>query len=236
MANIAFDVLQSNNAVSTTYSTCSSNYHDRVVDHIDGGGNKVYHTMASSMFNIRYDNKKLAIASTPGRSALNLDYDFYEYTSGWNSEDSIVMPWFGYIDIKNWLPQKGLSNYKSVEDVVDIYVNKTLKKFDRSKIFFINPMPQFEVVIASKWANFSSDPAIDFEDRHSMHLEFSKTLKDKCLSVGLEEPINVSQILNVEWIPTSMQFKKPIKELYNDHLQPEYYKNILSHILKVNEN
>lgn len=231
MANIAFDVVQSRYGINNEYSTCSSNYYDRVVDHLDSGGNKVFHGMSSSVFDMSYGEKTLTIASTPGRSALNLDYDFYRYTKDWDSSNSLIMPWFGYIDIKNWLPQKNLKNYKTAKEVVDIYVDKTLNKFKNSKVVFINPMPQFEVIISARWANFASDPAIDFEDRHSMHLEFSQILIDKCKEVGINSPINISEILNTEWINTSMQFKKPIKELYNDHLRPDYYMSILTSIL-----
>lgn len=231
MANIAFDNVQKNFALNKEYSTCSSVYYDRVVDHIDHNGNKIFHGMNSNLFSIKYDEKKLSIASTPGRSALNFDYDFYDYVDSWDKENSVVMPWFGYIDIKNWLPQKNLKNYKDVNEVVDIYVDKTVNKFKKSKIIFINPMPQFVVIIAARWANFSSDPDVPFEERHSMHLEFTSALKDKCLKMGLAEPIDISKILSCDWIDTNMQFKKPLKDLYNDHLKPEYYNKILTNIL-----
>jgi hypothetical protein len=231
MANIAFDAVQAAKGVNYKYSTCSSNYYDRVLDHIDGGGNEVFHGMMSNLFYIKNDDIKLTIASTPGRSALNFDYNFYEYMNYWDSDESIVMPWLGYIDIKNWLPQKNLKNYKSVEQVVDIYVEKTINKFQKSKIIFINPMPQFEVIISARWANFSSDPAIEFEDRHSMHLDFVDALNKKTESLGMQKPIDISGIIGSPWVYTSMQFKKPIKDLYNDHLRPEFYTNILKDIL-----
>lgn len=233
MSNIAFDVVQSEQNKNTKYSTCSSNYYDKVLDHIDGGGNEIFHTMMSSLFYIKNNDIKLTIASTPGRSALNFDYDFYDYMQYWDSEESIIMPWLGYIDIKNWLPQKSLKNYKGVDEVVDIYVEKTLKKFKNSEIIFINPMPQFEVIIAARWANFLSDPAIEFEERHTMHLEFISKLNQKIISKGLKNPIDISEILDVPWINTSMQFKKPIRELYNDHLRPEFYSKILKGVIKI---
>lgn len=239
MANVAFDAISSKNLLSGRgdningqYSTCSSNYYYKVLDHIDGGGNEVFHGMMSHLYSIKTDEIKLTIASTPGRSALNFDYDFYDYMHNWDSKESVVMPWLGYIDIKNWLPQKNLKNYKSVDEVVDIYVEKTLKKFKNSEVVFINPMPQFEIIIAARWANFSSDPAIEFEERHTTHLEFVSKLNQKIISKGLKKPIDISEILNVPWIDTSMQFKKPIKELYNDHLRPEFYLNILKDIIK----
>lgn len=231
MANVAFDVVQVPSGINKKYTTCSSNYHYRVLDHVDGGGNQVFHGMMSSLYSIENNETKLTIASTPGRSALNFDYDFYDYIQYWDSEESVVMPWLGYIDIKNWLPQKQLKNYKNVDEVVDIYVEKTLSKFKKSKIIFLTPMPQFEVIISARWANFSSDPAIEFEDRHTTHLEFIESLKNKCNAMKIQDPIDISKILNADWITTSMQFKHPLKELYNDHLRPEFYSKILREIL-----
>ena len=231
MANVSFDVVQTPFGINEKYSTCSSNYHYRILDHIDVGGNEVFHGMMANLFYIENDRIKLTLSSTPGRSALNFDYDFYDYMQYWDSEESIVMPWLGYIDIKNWLPQKNLKNYKNVDEVVDIYVEKTLKKFKKSKIIFITPMPQFEVIVAARWSNFSSDPAIEFEDRHTTHLEFVESLKKKCQSLNLPNPIDVSEILNKEWITTDMQFKHSLQELYNDHVRPEFYVKILQGIL-----
>lgn len=213
------------------YNRRNFNICEEVVDHIDANGNKDFHVISYSLASIESEDKSISIASTPGRSALNLDYDFYDYTSQWDSKDSVVMPWYGYIDIKNWLPQTNLNNYKNTEQVVDAYVEKTIKKFKKSKIVFINPMPQFLVVATTKWSVFSSDPEIQFEDRYSYHLEFTEKLKSKCISSGLDEPINISEILNAEWIEPDMQFKKPINMAYNDHLTPKYYDKILTSII-----
>lgn len=234
MANTVFDVVQAPLGINKRYSTCSSSYHYRVFDHIDGGGNEVFHGMMSNLFSIENNDIKVSVASTPGRSALNFDYDFYDYMKNWDSEESLIMPWLGYIDIKNWLPQKNLKNYKNVNEVVDIYVEKTLKWFKKSKIIFLTPMPQFEVVITARWANMSSDPAIEFEDRYSTHLEFVEALKNKCISVGIQEPISVSKIIDTEWITPDMQFKHSLQELYNDHLRPEFYAKILKNIINAN--
>lgn len=231
MANVLFDNMYKIYGPNKVFGTVNSDYYNKVVDHIDSGGNKVLHGMSSNLASIEVDNKKITIASTPGRSALNLDYDFYDYLNYWDSEESVVMPWYGYIDIKNWLPQKTLKNYKTPEEVVDIYVNKTVAKFKKSQIVFINPLPQFMVVTTAKWSNFASDPDIPFEDRYDYHMQFTNNLKEKCLSIGLPSPINISDILLTDWIEPSMQFKKPINLSYNDHLRPEYYDTILTHIL-----
>jgi hypothetical protein len=231
LANVLFENMYNVYGPNREFATVNSDYYNKVVDHIDPNGNKVLHGMSSNLASIELEDKKITIASTPGRSALNLDYDFYDYTSGWDHNDGIVMPWYGYIDIKNWLPQTGLNNYKNTEDVVEAYVEKTIKKFNKSKIIFINPMPQFLVVTTARWSNFSSDPDIQFEDRYSYHLEFTEKLKNKCAASGLETPIDISEILDAKWIEPDMQFKKPINMAYNDHLIPKYYDNILSSII-----
>jgi hypothetical protein len=231
MANVLFENIYNSYGPNHVYGTTNSEYYNKVIDHIDPLGNKIYHGMSSHLASIEIDDKKITIAATPGRSALNLDYNFYEYTSRWDEEGSVVMPWYGYIDIKNWLPQTNLRNYKNTEYVVETYVDKTLEKFKKSEIVFINPMPQFMVVAAAKWANFSSDPDIQFEDRYSYHLEFTNLLKQKCESEGLKSPINISDVLGNNWIEPVMQFKKPINLSFNDHLKPEYYDKILSSIL-----
>lgn len=189
-----------------------------------------YNYINSSKTFIKSDIVNFEILSIPGRSALNFDYDFYQEINQYDSENSIIMPWFGYIDIKNWLPQINLNNYKDTKEVVDIYVENTMKKFKRSKIIFINPMPQFEVVVSANWKDFSKDPDIPFELRHEYHLSFTEELSNKCKLLGLDSPINISDILNVDWISIDMQFNRSLNQIYNDHLRPEFYKNILSEI------
>jgi len=190
---------------------------------------KKYITTHSDMVSLEYNNSSLSILSTPGRSALNYNYDSHDILKKFNKDNSIVMPWLGYIDIKNWIPDKTLKNYKDAKEVVEIYFENTVKRFPNSKIIFINPVPQFEIIIAQ--ASFKSDKAIDFEKRHESHLEFTEILKNKCIDNGLEIPMDIANILNIEWVTTDMQYNKSIKHLYNDHLRSEFYDIILDSII-----
>lgn len=183
--------------------------------------------LRSELHTISVDDKSMSTAAFLGRSALNFDYSMYGYTSDWNKSSNTIMPWFGYIDIKNYLPIKTLDNFKNPKQVVETYVNNVLKNFKNSNIIFIKPIPQFEVMVSARWKTFSADPGLEFEVRHSAHIEFCERLEQKCKRHGLQSPIDISDILGVPWIYSSMQYKKPIQYIYNDHCLPEYYNKIL---------
>jgi hypothetical protein len=183
-------------------------------------------------------NLKIWMSAHPGRSALN--YDFENFATGtqkhildsWDKEGNIVMPWFGYIDIKNWLPQKDLSGYKSAEEVVDTYVNNVINKFNKCEIIFIEPLPQFICIVTNNWARPESDPDIQFEERHEQHILFVDALRKKCSDLGLKAPISPAKILGTEMIEPYMQYKKPLKLLLNDHMTPKYYEIIVDYLVK----
>jgi hypothetical protein len=183
-------------------------------------------------------NIKIWMTSHPGRSALN--YDFQNFATGtqkyildnWNEEGNIVIPWLGYIDIRNWLPQLNLENYKTPSEVVSIYINNVLKKFDKCRVIFMEPLPQFICIITNGWRVNSSDPDIDFERRYEQHLVFMEELKKQCAEKGLDAPISVSKILGTDMIEPYMQPKKPLKILLNDHMTQPYYEKIVEYIAK----
>lgn len=187
-----------------------------------------------------YEDKELKIwmSAHPGRSALN--YDFENFASGtqkyildhWNTKGNIVIPWLGYIDIRNWLPQDHLNNYKSAVEVVDIYVSNVLKKFDKCEVVFMEPLPQFICIVTNNWARMSADPDIEFERRYEQHLLFVDALKKKCLELGLRKPLSPAEILGTDMIEPYMQPKKPIKLLLNDHMTQPYYEKIVEYIAK----
>ena len=126
---------------------------------------------------------KLWMSSHPGRSALN--FDFENFASGtqksvldlWNSEGNIVVPWLGYIDIRNWLPQKHLPNYMDAEAVVKQYIDNVLNKFDKCEVIFMEPLPQFICFITNGWVENRSDPDIEFEQRYEQHILFVEELR-----------------------------------------------------------
>lgn len=179
---------------------------------------------------------KLWMSSHPGRSALN--FDFQNFASGtqkeqldtWNKPGNVVVPWLGYIDIRNWLPQTNLPNYKNAEEVVSIYINNVLKKFDNCKVIFMEPLPQFICFITNGWVENRSDPDIEFERRYEQHLLFVEELRKQCLNLGLPKPIDVSKIIGTDMIETYRQPKKPINILLNDHMKQEYYEPIVEYL------
>lgn len=178
----------------------------------------------------------IIISAHPGRSALNFDYDNFASGSqkfileNLDYEDQIVIPWFGYIDIRNWLPQKDLNNYIDAATVVSTYIDNTLSRYKKSKVVFMEPLPQFITFITNSWAEFRSDPDISFEDRYDQHMEFISELHKQCENRGLPKPINVREILGTDMIEPYMQNKKPINLYLNDHMKPEFYKKILNYI------
>ncbi len=208
--------------------------HQYRTKYIDKLGNSVW--MEDSLVTYKNESLHFYISCHPGRSALHFDFENFasgsqkEMLSNWNEEGNIIMPWFGYIDIRNWLPQTGLKNYVDVPGVVSRYIDNALSKFSKAKVVFIEPMPQFICIVTSKFRFFHTDPAIEFEDRHEFHLMFVEELKKQCLERGLAEPINIRDVLGTDMIEPWMQPKKPINYLLNDHLLPEHYTKILKYI------
>jgi hypothetical protein len=182
------------------------------------------------------DNSKMLFSGHSGRSAYS--YDFVNFASGtqkdilekWNVEGNVFIPWLGYIDCRNHLPRKNLPNYADAKKVVSTYIKNVMDSFDKCDVVFMEPVPQFITIVTSDWRFPHLDPAIEFEERHEEYLEFIKELRIQCAENGLSQPINVSEILGTNMIESWMQPKKPIKMYLNDHMSPEHYEKILSHI------
>lgn len=208
--------------------------HQYRTKYLDKTGHEVW--MEDGLVTYKDDHIKFFISSHPGRSALH--YDFENFASGtqkevldeWNSEDNIIMPWLGYIDVRNWLPQTELKNYVDVESVVKTYIDNATSKFSKARVIFIEPMPQFICIVTSRFRFNHTDPAIEFEERHEFQLKFVAELRKQCLERGLEQPVSVASILGTDMIETKMQPKRPINYFLNDHLTPQYYTQILEHI------
>jgi hypothetical protein len=222
--------LQRNSSDDTTQDSD----HQYRTKYIDKLGNNVW--MEDSL--VTYKNKSLNfyISCHPGRSALHFDFENFasgtqkEMLSDWNEEGRIIMPWFGYIDVRNWLPQTGLNNYVDVENVVRTYIDNATSKFNKARVIFIEPMPQFICIVTSRFRFNHTDPAIEFEDRHEFQLKFVSELRKQCLERGLDKPVSISDILGTDMIEPWMQPKTPITYFLNDHLKPQYYTQILEHI------
>jgi hypothetical protein len=191
----------------------------------EGGQQKIHDELTYYIEN----DIDITFSSHPGRSAYNFNYERHKYLKDFNNPESLVMPWLGYIDVKNYLPQS--DKYKGADEVAEHYINSTMKKFDKANIVFIEPIPQFITIVTANWGNFADDPAIEFEERPEQHLLFVEALKKYSRKNNLPDPINIREVLGCDMIDSTMQYKKPLKLLLNDHLVVDKYRPILNFIL-----
>jgi hypothetical protein len=141
--------------------------------------------------------------------------DAYPCLEKYKSEDFLILPWFGYIDVKQFLPMEGFKNPK---EAVISYVDKTINYFKNNKIKFIEPLPQFMNILG-----FGS-PLFPFEDREPYQKDFIKYLREECKLRGLEEPISIESMLGVDKFDESYECY-----VCNDCLDPKHYGIKLDH-------
>jgi hypothetical protein len=104
-------------------------------------------------------------------------------------DDGIIMPWIGYVDIRQFLPK-----YKNARVVVQKYVDSFIEAYPNSKIKFIEPLPQFTEMLM-KYEGFN--PYYSYEDRLEQSNDFIKELRAYCLSRGLPEPVPQQKIYDL---------------------------------------
>ena len=146
------------------------------------------------------------------------------------NKETIVLSWFGYIDIKQFLP---LPEFKNTAYAVSSYIDKTLEYFKDNKVRFIEPLPQFVNAIGT------GSPLFSFEEREPYYKEFLEELRNQCEVRGLEKPISIENILGVEALDESFEchdcndcINNPLKPLLLDHPKKEYFEKILDNIIK----
>jgi len=142
----------------------------------------------------------------------------YPCLSKFQNEDVTVLPWFGYIDVKQFLP---LDGFKNPEQAVIGYMDKMLAFFKNQKIRFIEPLPQFLNILG-----FGS-PLLPYEDREPYQKAFIKNLREQCELRGLEKPISIESILGVEALS-----KEHECHVCRDCLDPQYAGFKLDHPTK----
>jgi hypothetical protein len=154
----------------------------------------------------------------------------YPCLSNFLDEKTIVLPWFGYIDIKQFLP---VPEFKKSEDAVSNYIDKTLEYFKNNKVRFIEPLPQFINAIGTGY------PRLSFEERQPHYKEFLQELRAQCDLRGLEKPINIEDVLGVDSLDESFEchecndcLANPFKPLLLDHPKKVYFEKILDAIIK----
>ena len=223
----------SNNIESQRVVTSNSHYNTKTPDE---NGFIVF--MKDVLISYEDDTSRVLMSGHSGRSAYS--YDFLNFASGtqkeilekWNVEGNIFIPWLGYIDCRNHLPNKNLKNYVGAKEVVSKYIDNVMKHFDKCTVVFMEPVPQFITIVTSSWRFPELDPDFEFEERHEQYLNFVQELHDQCLEKGLPEPINVRKILGTDMIESWMQPKLPLTSYLNDHMRPEHYEKILAHVYK----
>lgn len=141
------------------------------------------------------------------------------------TENTIVMPFFGYIDVKIHLPK-----YKNPEEAAEVYVEKMINFFDNCQIHFIEPIPQFINRIGTGF------PLHTFETRYPLHQRFVKALRKICAEKNLKEPISPEKFFNVDKFDESYECHdcescNAVPDVKLDHLKPEINQKLFKYIL-----
>jgi hypothetical protein len=144
----------------------------------------------------------------------------------------LVLPWMGYIDLRNYLPK-----YKNTEKVVSHYVNTFLGYFKNSKIRFIEPFPQFKNLNIHNYPDEYS-----YEEKIFQEDIFKKYLNSYSLQNNLMDPVSQNLVYKSieEDVLTKTVAKRGNTEYHNetiiDALKPSYnkiiYKNLVEEVIK----
>jgi hypothetical protein len=154
----------------------------------------------------------------------------YPCLEKFKSEEFVILPWFGYIDVKQFLP---LDGFKNPKECVIGYIDKTLEYFKNNKIIFIEPIPQFVNILG-----FGS-PLLPFEERGPYQKSFIQNLREQCEIRGLPKPISIESILGVDEFDDQYEChtcKDCLDPQYSgfklDHPNMETFAKIMDGILK----
>jgi len=140
-------------------------------------------------------------------------------------DDSIVFSWFGYVDIRTFLPK-----YKNADEVAKKYINDLISYFKDSKIVIIEPLPQFTEMLL-KYDGIST--YYTYSERINQNNLFLSSLHKYAEQAGLHRFILQSEILNAigadELTPDMTHEKAPHPV---DGLKDEYNKKIFDLFIK----
>ena len=169
-----------------------------------------------------FDNKTLCSPEEDIPDLAPITDNLLDIFSFSETKDSdIVMPWLGYIDIRNFL-----CKYKNSKDLAEKYFYETLNFFSNSQIRFIEPFPQFDILGTHNYTeNYS------LLERKEESDIFIKTLHDLSMDNGLLPPISQSLVYNSIGTDTiTKRFAKQGGEYHNytllDALRSEENKKI----------
>lgn len=103
-------------------------------------------------------------------------------------DDGIVFAWLGYVDIRTFL-----SGYDNSEIVVKKYMSELKSKFKNSKVYLIEPLPQFTEMLL-KYDGIS--PYYTHEERIEQNKKFLKHLNDYSVTNNYKIIITQKDILD----------------------------------------
>ena len=134
-------------------------------------------------------------------------------------DDGLIMPWVGYVDIRQFLPK-----YKDASIVVKKYVDDFRSAYPNSKLKFIEPLPQFTEMLM-KYEGFN--PYYSYEERLEQNHNFITELRLYCKEVGLPEPVSQQKIYDIVGVADFTPDLAPKDRPHPvDALLDPYYKDI----------
>lgn len=135
-------------------------------------------------------------------------------------DGNIIMPWLGYVDIRQYLVK-----YKDADYIVKKYVDDFIQAYPNSIIQFIEPLPQF-TKMWMKYEGFNID--YSYEDRQEQNSLFLKELRSYCKKLNLPEPIKQEDIYKV--LKTDVLTEDFVQKENRPHpvdaLEDKYYADI----------
>lgn len=136
-------------------------------------------------------------------------------------KNGIIFFWFGYVDIRTFLPK-----HNDAEEVVKKYINEIIKNFDKNKSYIIEPLPQFTEMLL-KYEGIS--PYYTHEERLEQNKLFLNYLYKYCKEFDIKILITQKEILDAighrELTPNMTHDFAPHPV---DGLKPEYNKKIFN--------
>jgi hypothetical protein len=129
--------------------------------------------------NLQNTNALSSPLETGSAPELTIDYNLIK-------NDGIIMPWIGYVDIRQFLVK-----YKNAEIVVKKYVDDFIRSYPNSILQFIEPLPQF-VDMYMKYEGFNE--TYSYEARQAENQDFINALRSYCKELNLPEPLSQDKI------------------------------------------
>lgn len=182
----------------------------------------------------KFDN--IYFSGHKGRTGYRFDsfVDEYPCLDSYVNDETLVLPFFGYIDVKGELPK-----YKNPEETAKMYVDNIVKFFNKNQIQFIEPIPQF----INDLGFSPSDGLFPLSDRYPLHTQYISALRKEVASHGLKEPISIEKILGTDLLNEEYEchdcldcLSPKYSAIKLDHLKYKYNKIILDEILNIVQN